>query len=120
MALFLIWAVFNRVSMTYMNAEIYMTRPGSAVGNMSGCRYLSDCSPGVASSIRARSHIFVEIDHEMISTVILLPSADSRRVVVSYKHRYVHEVLVNCLVKLAQEKSVARRTDYPDMTIAVD
>ena len=32
---------------------------------------------GVASSIPARSHTFVEIDHEMISTVILLPSADS-------------------------------------------
>ena len=31
--------------------------------------------PGVASSIPARSHTFVEIDHEMISTVILLPSA---------------------------------------------
>ena len=33
--------------------------------------------PGVASSIPDRSHTFVEIDHEMISTVILLPSADS-------------------------------------------
>ena len=33
--------------------------------------------PGVASSIPARSHTFEEIDHEIISTVILLPSADS-------------------------------------------
>ena len=33
--------------------------------------------PRVASSIPARSHTFVEIDHEIISTVILLPSADS-------------------------------------------
>ena len=33
--------------------------------------------PGVASSIPARSHTFVEIDHEITSTVILLPSADS-------------------------------------------
>ena len=33
--------------------------------------------PGVASLIPARSHTFVEIDHEIISTVILLPSADS-------------------------------------------
>ena len=32
--------------------------------------------PGVASSIHVRSHTFVEIDHEMISTVILLPSTD--------------------------------------------
>ena len=29
---------------------------------------------GVASSIPAWSHTFVEIDHEIISTVILLPS----------------------------------------------
>ena len=28
----------------------------------------------------------------------------SRRAVVSYKRNYVHEVLVNCLFKLAQEK----------------
>ena len=33
--------------------------------------------PGVASSIFARSHTFVEIDHEIFSTVILLPPADS-------------------------------------------
>ena len=33
--------------------------------------------PGVASLIPVRSHTFVEIDHEKISPVILLPSADS-------------------------------------------
>ena len=33
--------------------------------------------PGVASSIPARSHTFVEIDREIISTVILLSSAES-------------------------------------------
>ena len=33
--------------------------------------------PGVASLIPARSHTFVEFGHEIISTVILLPSADS-------------------------------------------
>ena len=33
--------------------------------------------PGVASSIPVRYRTFVEIDHEMISTVILLHSADS-------------------------------------------
>ena len=33
--------------------------------------------PGVASSIPAGSHTFVEIDHEIISTVILLTSAES-------------------------------------------
>ena len=30
--------------------------------------------PGIASSILAQSHTFVEIDHEIISTAILLPS----------------------------------------------
>ena len=56
----------------------------------------------------------MEIDHEIISNVIFLPSADSfRRVVVSYKQKYVQEVLVNRLFKLAQEKKC------PNMTIAV-
>ena len=32
--------------------------------------------PGVVSSIPVRSHTFAEIDHEIISTVIPLPSAD--------------------------------------------
>ena len=56
----------------------------------------------------ARSHTFTEIDHELIFTVNLLSSADSRRIVVSYKRKYVQEVLVNRLVKPAQEKSVVR------------
>ena len=62
--------------------------------------------PGVASLIPASSHTFVESDHEIFSTAILFPSADSRRIVVSYKrkYRYVHKVLVYCLVKLAKEK----------------
>ena len=64
--------------------------------------------PGVASSIMAQSHTFMETDHEIISMAILLPSADLRRVVSysSYKQKYVHEVV--------------RRTDPLDMTIAVD
>ena len=33
--------------------------------------------PGVVGSIPARSNTFVEIDHEIISTVIFLPSAAS-------------------------------------------
>ena len=63
---------------------------------------------GVASSTQAWSHTFAEIDHEIISTAILLPSADSKRVVVSYKRKYVLEVLVNYLVKLVQGKKVVR------------
>ena len=33
--------------------------------------------PGVARSIPAQSHTFMEIDHDIISTVILFPSAES-------------------------------------------
>ena len=55
--------------------------------------------PGVTSLIPVWSHTYAEIDHEIISTAIILHSADSRRVVVSYKRKYAHEVLVNCLVK---------------------
>ena len=57
--------------------------------------------PGVANSISARSHIFVEIDHEIIYTAILLPSADSRRTVVSYDRA---NECVYSLVKFANEK----------------
>ena len=82
---------------------IHHIRLHSAVSKVSDCRYVSDCRSG---SILARSHTFAEIDHEIISTAIHLPSADSRRVIVSYKRKYVQEGLVNCLVKLAQEKNV--------------
>ena len=37
----------------------------------------AECTYQIASSIPAQSHTFVEIDHEIISTVILLPSAVS-------------------------------------------
>ena len=77
-------------------------------GGMSQLVTCLTVDPGVVSLISAQSHAFAEIDHEILSTAILLPSADSRRVVVSYKRKYVHEVLVNCLVMLAQEKSVLR------------
>ena len=56
---------------------------------------------GVSSTILAWSHTFVEIDHKVIATAILFPSADSRRVFLSIKRKYVHEVLINFLVKLA-------------------
>ena len=36
----------------------------------------STADPGVASSMPARFHTLVEIDHKIISTVILLPSAE--------------------------------------------
>ena len=65
--------------------------------------------PGVASSISARSHVFVEIDHEIISTVILLPSAESfMKGCCQLQAKVCARLLVNCLFKLAQEKSVVR------------
>ena len=54
-------------------------RPGLVAQSVT-CLATDACltaDPGVASSIPAWSHTFVEIDHEIISTVILLPSADS-------------------------------------------
>ena len=54
--------------------------------------------PGVASSIPARYHTFVEIDHAVILLLLLIYS---RRVVVSYKRKYVHKLLVNRLLKPA-------------------
>ena len=48
------------------------------------------------------------------------PSAFSRRAVVSYWRKYVHEVLVNRLGGLSRpRKSVVRLTDRPDMTLDV-
>ena len=82
-------------------------RPGRVAQSVT-CLATDACltaDPGVASSIPVRYHTFVEIDNEMIYTVILLlPLIHSRRVVVSYKRKYVHELLVNRLFKPAQEK----------------
>ena len=53
------------------------SRPHSAVGKMSGYRCMPVADPGVVNSIPAWSHTFVEIDHKIISTMILLPSAEA-------------------------------------------
>ena len=51
-------------------------RPGRIAQSVT-CLATDAClTAGVASLIPVRSHTFVEIDHEIISTVILLPSAD--------------------------------------------
>ena len=54
--------------------------------------------PGVASLIAAQSHTFMEIDHEIISTVIPLPSADSFK---KSCCQLQAKVVVNRLFKLA-------------------
>ena len=55
-----------------------------------------------------------------IPGLVVSPSAFSRRAVVSYWRKYVHEVLVNRLGGLSlPRKSVVRLTDRPDMTLDV-
>ena len=55
------------------------SKPGCVAESVT-CLATDACLPAnpmVASSILAWTHTFMEIDHEIISTVILLPSADS-------------------------------------------
>ena len=58
---------------------LQMYEPPGRVAQSVTCLATDACltaDPGVASSIPARYHTFVEIDHEIISTVILHPYAD--------------------------------------------
>ena len=58
--------------------EPLSSKPGRVAQSVT-CLATDACltaDPGVASSIPAWYHTFVEIDHEIISTAILLPSAD--------------------------------------------
>ena len=65
--------------------------------------------PGVGSWIP-----FVEIDHEIISTVILLPSAESfKKGCCQLQAKVCTQVLVNCLFKLAKEKIICELTVPP-------
>ena len=59
-------------------------RPRRAVRKVSDCRYVSACRSRGLEFDPGPLPTFVEIDHEIMSTAILLLSADSRRVVVSY------------------------------------
>ena len=55
-----------------------------------------------------------------LATYFVSPSADSRRAVVSFWEKCVHEVLVNRLGGLSlPRKSVVRLNDCPDMTLDV-
>ena len=82
MTLKLFWNIFLGVKTlgSYHMREVKSIISPGRVAQLVTC-LATDASltadPGVASSILARSHTFVEIDHEIISTVILLPSADS-------------------------------------------
>ena len=61
---------------SYLNTSHIPDRIAQFVTRLATDAYLT-AGPGVASLIPAQSHTFVEIYHEIISTVILLPSADS-------------------------------------------
>ena len=105
-------AIKNVISTFLHEIAIFNNKRPGRIAQSVTCLATDACltaDPGVASSIPARYHTFVEIDHEIISTVILLlPLIYSRRVVVSYKRKYVHKLLVNRLLKPAQEKSVVK------------
>ena len=64
----------------------------------------SDCSSRGRKFDPSLVQYFVEIDHENDFCGKSPPYAYSRRVVVSYKQKNVHIVLINHLVKLAQKK----------------
>ena len=62
----------------------------------------------------------INLNHMIWPHTFVSPSAFSRRAVVSYWRKYVHEVLVNRLGGLSlPRKSVVRLTDRPDMTLDV-
>ena len=75
--------LFNSIYLLVSSADNLCKQFGPRSGRVAQsvmCLATDACltaDPGVASLIPVRSHTFVEIDHEMISTVILLPSADS-------------------------------------------
>ena len=64
--------------------------------------------PGVASSILARSHTFVEIDQEIISTAILLLFAESFKKGCCQLEAKVCARSTCFLFNLSHEKSVVR------------
>ena len=89
---------------------------GSSVGCM-----LDWLSGGREFAAPVQPHSFVEIDHEIFSTVILsLPLIQKGKLSVTCK-KNMHWVLVNCLIGLSlPRKSVVRLTDRPNMTLAAD
>ena len=61
-----------------LKSRVHTKKKGRVVQSVT-CLATDACltaDPGVASSIPARYHTCMEIDHEIIFTVILLPSAD--------------------------------------------
>ena len=72
--------------------------------------------PGVGSLIRVRPHTVMEIDHEIFSTVILLPLIEEGLLSVT-SESMCPEYWLTAYSKLPQEMGL---TDHLDMTIDVD
>ena len=81
----------------------------------------TDSQPGrVAQSVGLLTRKGSWVRYPVWQHTFVSPSAFSRRAVVSYWRKYVHEVLVNHLGGLSlPRKSVVRLTDRPDMTLDV-
>ena len=93
--------MFKPVFTLKISSKIKPDRVAKSVGHLTR-------KSGVLGSIPGWQHTFVS------------PSAFSRRAVVSFWRKYVHEVLVNRLGGLSlPRKSVVRLTDRPDMTLDV-
>ena len=100
--------IFNANLAKFMNDLFVPGRVAQSVSYLVTDAKLT-ADPGVASSIPAPSHTFMETDHEIISTVILLPFAESfMKGCCQLQAKVCARLLVNCLFKLAQEKSVVR------------
>ena len=76
------------------------TGPRSAVGRVSGNR----CESAYRYGGREFDPGWRLITKKFLQSFSSLPLNPSRRVVVSYKQKYVPEVLVKCLFKIAQKK----------------
>ena len=69
--------VCRRKKQTFSGQKIYI--PGRVVQPVTCLATDANlpADPGVVRSIPAPSHTYMEIDHEIISTIILVPSAES-------------------------------------------
>ena len=93
-ALYTVFLRMNKICLNQIHVNHFMINLHKSMGP----DWEREFDPGPVPS-------FVEIDHEMISTVILLPSADSfKKSCCQLQAKYVHELLVNHLLKPAQEK----------------
>ena len=68
--------IFSSFKIKLVNSQCLSGRVAQSVTCLATDAILT-ADPGVESSILAQSHTFLEIDHEIISTAILLPSAES-------------------------------------------